>query len=215
MTTFNNQAVLFFLTVTATRLSAVHGGGAGAGFNPLPATCEGFPCGPGFVCQMVEPPSCPYDSCAIPQCRPPTSCDDVECQPGFVCEVDSPPGNCPHCQPRAFCKPENQGICDAGEAYDYQKGKCVPYTCEATNVRDILYHSKKSRSKAVLVSLVFGNNCSLHKHYLSLIVSLYLFFHITRLVLLIQRACPPIQALLTVNTNMPPLEFLANFLLVV
>ena len=116
-----------------------------------PQNCDNINCGPGSVCQMVDPPYCPYESsCSIPQCRPPTSCDDLECDAGYVCQVDDPPGNCPHCQPRAFCKPESQGYCGTGEAYDFQKGECVPFTCESPDVSHFI-SSRMSPSTVCLL----------------------------------------------------------------
>ena len=132
---FNTKVVSFLAAASLMAADVVQAGG----WDQQHTNCDNFPCGPGYVCQMVEPNThCPHESCAFPQCVPPTSCDDLQCPAGYVCQVDDPPGNCPHCQPRAFCKPENQGYCETGEAYNYQIGQCVPYTCESPNVRLLL-----------------------------------------------------------------------------
>lgn len=135
VTMFNAKVVSFLAALSLTAADVVQA----SGWNQQHYTsCDNFPCGPHYVCQMVEPNGhCPHASCAFPQCVPPTSCDDLDCPAGYVCEVDDPPSNCPHCQPRAVCKPENQGYCENGQAYNYQIGQCVPYTCESPDVRTL------------------------------------------------------------------------------
>lgn len=120
------NSILFCLAITS--IPAVQAGGW---------TCDspGFHCGPGYVCQMKQPPHCA--SCpAQPQCVLPSTCDGVDCGAGQECVVNNPPTWCYQCQPQAVCRPQQNGVgtCGTGEAYDYQEKACVPVTCDSDDV---------------------------------------------------------------------------------